>query len=155
MIPDQLSIQGMLNLLRTARQSKKRQNPGLQLVGLIFTKVLGYKTHDGTMAQLRGELGADLTRAYPEWRFQFFDTIIQQLKDGAEATEARSAAVVYRANSPHAASYWCFLAELVEKIGGPAKPLLPKVLIALEQAEAERQRLAQQRKEERGVLLDQ
>src|SRR6185437_12753392 len=83
MIPDQLSVQGMLNLLRTAKQSKKRQNPGLQLVGLLFTKVSMYKAHDGTMAILRGDMAEELKQAYPEWDFPFFDTIIQQLKDGA------------------------------------------------------------------------
>ena len=151
MIPDQLSIQGMLNLLLTAESSKRVLNPGLQLVGILFTRVLGYKTHVGTMAELRGDLATELTRAYPDWEFPVFDTIIYQLKDGAEAAEARAAAIAYRADTPHAVSYWCFLTELVDKIGGRAKETLPDVLRVIEEAQMEKLRQQQERRDAHGA----
>jgi chromosome partitioning protein len=150
--PDPLSVQGSLNVMKTARQSKKRQNPGLELVGLLFTRVSGYKSHDGAMTRLRNDMAVELHQTWPDWEFSFFHTIIQQLRDGVEAAEARSAAIIHRPNSQHAVSYWCFLAELMEKVGGPAKPLMPTVLQALQEAEDERLQLALQRKEERGML---
>lgn len=137
--PEALSVQGMFNLLKTVRDAKRVANPNLQLAGILFTKVFNYKGFDSNMETLQQDPQGLLKRRFEELhlKYQFFETAIQQCRDGVDAADARSVAVLHRPNTQHAIAYWCFLAELLNIIGGPARPKMPEVLRAI-QAEEER-----------------
>ncbi len=152
--PEQLSIQGMLNLLRTVKDAKRASNPDLKLAGIVFTRVANYKGYELIMTSLRKELAQGLQPSYPDMNFSFFDTGIQQSKDGVDATNDRSVAVLHRPNSPHAISYWCLLAEVLNQVGGPAREKMPEVLRAIQQEEERKMDAAKQRKEAREIAAE-
>lgn len=144
--PEQLSVNGAMHLFKTVRQTKRAANPGLQLAGILFTRVSNYKGYEIMMGNLRGSIAQDLRNDYPDIDFSFFETIIQQNKDGVDAANDRSVAVIHRQYSPHAISYWYFLAELLGKVGGPANAIMPEVLRGIRDYEANRLAVAEQRK---------
>lgn len=150
-VPEMLSVKGMLALFKTVKTTRKVANPNLQLAGILFTKVQNYRSHRDIILQLRQELA----REYPDMQISFFETQIQQCKDGVDASADRSVAVVHRPYTDHAITYWFFLGELIPKVGGSAVALLPEVLRGIRDRQ-EQQRLAgAQRKEEREARTSQ
>jgi chromosome partitioning protein len=144
-VPELLSLNGMVGLFKTVRQSKEVANPGLSLAGIVFTKVQNYRGHRTIMAQVQETLAAE----YPDLVISFFETTIQQSKDGVDASSDRSVAVVHRPYSEHAISYWRFLSEMLQKVGGPAIALMPDIMRGIGD-HMEKQRLASQtRRDER------
>ena len=144
-VPEMLSVNGMMGLFKLVRTTKKQANPGLQLAGILFTKVQNYRSHRDIILKLREELA----REHPDMQISFFETQIQQCKDGVDASADRSAAVVHRPYTDHAISYWYFLGELLQQVGGSALALMPEILRGIQERQ-EKQRLAElQRKEER------
>ena len=100
-------------------------------------------------------IGPTMAKDYPEIDFSFFETVIQQSKDGVDAANDRSIAVIHRQYSAHAISYWHFLAELLGTIGGPATAMMPEVMRGIQEYEEKRLAAAQQRREARGVTAAQ
>jgi chromosome partitioning protein len=153
--PEQLSVNGALHLFKTVKQTRRTSNPHLQLAGILFTRVANYKGYEVMMGKLRAGLAQELSHDYPDWDFPFFKTIIQQSRDGIDASNDRSVAVIHRPYSPHAISYWYLLAELLATIRGPANAIMPDVLRGIKEYEDNRQAAAEQRKVSRGATRSQ
>lgn len=153
--PEQLSVKGAKHLFKTVMQTKRKANPSLQMAGILFTRVANYKGYEMMMTNLRTNLAADLGAQFPDLNFSFFETLIQQSKDGVDAANDRAVAVVHRPNTQHAMSYWFFLAELLAKIGGPANAVMPEVMRGIREYAAQKQEAAQLRKEAREVQATQ
>jgi cellulose biosynthesis protein BcsQ len=149
--PEQMSVDGMLQLFKTVRLAKRSTNPGLQLAGILFTRVANYKVYQLMMDNLRLDLAQSVAAKYPDLQIDIsiFKTAIAQCKDGVEAATDRAVAVLHRPSSQHAMSYWFFLAELLERVGGPALAMMPEVLRGIREHEEHQLEAARQRKEAR------
>src|SRR5947209_5253378 len=139
LVPELLAVQGLRDLLSTIEEAQQEANPGLQIVGVIFTKVKNYRSHKDMIADLRRELP-----------LKSFQTEIKESSTFLSAADRRSVIVLSEAYGEHAWAYWQLLAEVLNVIGGVGKTHIGQVLATLER---ERQKIAQEKRERREQKL--
>jgi len=135
LIPEQLAVLGLRDLLSSIEEAKLEANPTLQVAGAVFTNVKNIRSHR--------EMIADLREALP---FKSFHTEIKDSSAFLDAADRRSVIVLKESFGEHAWAYWNLLAELLEVVGGKAKDKVAEALPLLAQ---QRQKIEQDRLERR------
>lgn len=145
--PDPLGVEGFQGAI-TAMQRTQKRNAKLRAAGAFFSKVHTWRTDKDVMEQV-GELIRQSNLDIP-----LLQTTIAESKDYNEAiTEDGSLVVLSRPESKCARAYWYVLDELLERIGGPAQPLVRNVVLAMkeEDRKAEEERKFQKKAVRKGV----
>ena len=141
--PDVLGVEGFQGAVNAMQRAQKR-NTNLQAAGAFFTKVHNWRTDKDVMEQVAGLIQQS------KLDVPLFEVTVPESKDYNEAiTEDGSLVVLSRPNSKCARSYWYILDNLLERVGGPAQPLVRNAVIAMRE---EDQRLEEERKQQRKVL---
>jgi chromosome partitioning protein len=134
LVPEVLSVQGLGDLLQVVRQVKDDGlNPQLSIAGIVFTKVLKYRSHQEIMETLRGDLSREMG-------ITCLKNELRQSAVFAKSANRRSVVVISDPYSEHARDYWRLLDELLAGIGGPGQPLVQRVIEAIDADEAEQAR---------------
>ena len=126
LVPEVLSVQGLGDLLQVVHQVQDDAiNPDLTISGIVFNQVQKYKGHQDIIASLRGDLSKELD-------VFCFRTEIRQSASFTHAANRRSAVVLSDPYSEHAKDYWRLLAEMLDRVGGPAREPVHRVLEAIQ-----------------------
>jgi len=136
MVPEQLAVLGIADLLASIREAQAEANRGLKIAGVLFTKVKSLLAHRDIMVPLREQLSGEL-------HINCFQTEIKENTAFLNAANKRSVVVIDEPLGDHAMAYWQLLAELLAVIGGPGKVTITGTVRGLE---AERQRIAEEKK---------
>jgi len=136
MVPEQLAVLGIADLLASIREAQAEANRGLKIAGVLFTKVKNLLAHRDIMVPLREQLSGEL-------HINCFQTEIKENTAFLNAANKRSVVVIDEPLGDHAMAYWQLLAELLAVIGGPGKVTITATVRGLE---AERQRIAEEKK---------
>lgn len=145
--PDPLGVEGFQGAI-TAMQRTQKRNTKLRAAGAFFSKVHTWRTDKNVMEQV-GELIQQSRLDIP-----LLQTTIAESKDYNEAiTEDHSLVVLSRPDSKCARAYWHVLDELLERIGGPAQPLVRNVVLKMkeEDQKMEEERKSQKKATQKGV----
>lgn len=141
--PDTQGVDGFQGAVSAMQKTQKR-NTGLQAAGAFFTKVHNWRTDKDVMEQV-----AELIQK-SHLDIPLFDITVPESKDYNEAiTEDGSLVVLSRPESKCARSYWYILDKLLERVGGPAQPLVRRTVTAMLE---EDQRVEEERKQNRKVV---
>jgi chromosome partitioning protein len=116
MTPEVFSRQGMQALMRTIHRGKQG-NPGLQVAGIVFTRVK-YSSHQRVMANIREVLIPKINEAYPHLALTFFKSQINESAGYGEAALRQSLVVLTDPTGPLAVQNWSLYLELMERTGG-------------------------------------
>jgi chromosome partitioning protein len=133
MVPEQLAVLGIADLLASIREAQTEANRSLKIAGVLFTKVKNLLAHRNIMVPLREQLSGELY-------INCFQTEIKENTVFLNAANKRSVVVIDDPLSDHAMAYWQVLAELLAVIDGPGKTTITATVRGLE---AERQRVAE------------
>ena len=139
MVPEQLAVLGIADLLASIREAQAEANRSLQIAGVLFTKVKNLLAHRDIMVPLREQLSGEL-------HINCFQTEIKENTTFLNAANKRSVVVIDDPLSDHAMAYWQVLAELLAAIGGPGKTTIAATIRGLE---GERQRITEEKKTRR------
>jgi chromosome partitioning protein len=141
--PDVLGVEGLQGAIGAMQKAQKR-NTTLRAAGAFFNKVHNWRTDKNVMEQV-----AELLRQSP-LDVPLLETSIPESKDYNEAiTDDGSLVVLSRPQSKCARSYWYVLNNLLDRIGGPAQPLVRDIVLSMKQ---EDQRLEEERRQSRKAL---
>ncbi len=138
--PDVLGVEGFQGAISAWQKTQKR-NVRLRAAGAFFNKVHNWRTDKNVMEEVAaliqsGKLDIPLLQTY-----------ISESKDYNEAiTEDGSLVVLSRPESKCARSYWYVLDELLERVGGPAQPLIRNAVIKMKEDD---QKMEEERKQSR------
>lgn len=139
MVPEQLAVLGIADLLASIREAQAEANRSLQIAGVLFTKVKNLLAHRDIMVPLREQLSGEL-------HINCFQTEIKENTTFLNAANKRSVVVIDDPLSDHAMAYWQVLAELLAAIGGLGKISIAATVRGLE---GERQRIAEEKRARR------
>jgi chromosome partitioning protein len=139
MVPEQLAVLGIADLLASIREAQAEANRSLQIAGVLFTKVKNLLAHRDIMVPLREQLSGEL-------HINCFQTEIKENTTFLNAANKRSVVVIDDPLSDHAMAYWQVLAELLAAIGGLGKTSIAATVRGLE---GERQRIAEEKRARR------
>lgn len=136
MVPEQLAVLGIADLLASIREAQAEANRSLKIAGVLFTKVKNLLAHRDIMVPLREQLSREL-------HINCFQTEIKENTAFLNAANKRSVVVIDDPIGDHAMAYWQVLAELLAVIDGPAKASIAATVRGLE---AERQRIVEEKR---------
>jgi chromosome partitioning protein len=139
MVPEQLAVLGIADLLASIREAQAEANRSLKIAGVLFTKVKNLLAHRDIMVPLREQLSADL-------HINCFQIEIKENTAFLNAANKRSVVVIDDPLGDHALAYWHVLVELLTLIDGSGKSSIAATVRGLE---AERQRIAQEKRARR------
>ena len=140
--PDLLGVEGFQGAISAMQRTQKR-NTKLRAAGAFFNKVHNWRTDKDVMRQV-AELIQQSRLDIP-----LLQTYVSESKDYNEAiTEDRSLVVLSRPDTKCARSYWYILDELLDRVGGPAQPLVKNIAIKMKE---EDQRMEEERKNSKKV----
>lgn len=105
---DAYSIQGMKQLHDTIKAVQKRQNPGLEIAGLLLVKFSG-------RSNLEKKVEEDLTGIAKSMGTRLFDTRIRECVKTKEAQEKKKLLINYAPKCTTMMDYGDFVLELVGK----------------------------------------
>lgn len=129
--PDLLGVEGFQGAINAMQQTQKR-NTKLRAAGAFFNRVHNWRTSKEVMRQV-AELIEESKLDIP-----LVQTTISESKDYDEAiTEDGSLVVLSRPESRCARSYWYVLDELLDRIGGPAQPLVKNSVAKMKKEDQE------------------
>jgi chromosome partitioning protein len=131
MVPEQLAVLGISDLLASIREAQAEANRSLKIAGVLFTKVKNLLAHRDIMVPLREQLSGGLD-------IHCFQTEIKENTAFLNAANKRSVIVIDDPLGDHALAYWRVLSELLTIIGGAGKASIAATVRGLE---AERQRI--------------
>jgi len=113
-------------------QQTQKRNTKLRAAGAFFNRVHNWRTSKEVMRQV-AELIEESKLDIP-----LVQTTISESKDYDEAiTEDGSLVVLSRPESRCARSYWYVLDELLDRIGGPAQPLVKNSVAKMKKEDQE------------------
>jgi chromosome partitioning protein len=139
MVPEQLAVLGIADLLASIREAQAEANRSLKIAGVLFTKVKNLLAHRDIMVPLREQLSGEL-------HIPCFQTEIRENTAFLNAANRRSVVVIDDPLGDHAMAYWQVVTELLVMIGGPGKTAIAATVRGLE---AERQRIAEEKRARR------
>lgn len=138
--PDLLGVEGFQGGVGAMQRTQKR-NTKLRAAGAFFNRVHNWRTDKDVMDQV-AQLIAQSHLDIP-----LLQATIPDSKDYNEAmTEDGSLVVLSRPESKCARAYWYVLDQLLERIGGPAQPVVRNIVNKMKE---EDQHLEEERKRER------
>lgn len=125
--PDKLGVEGLQGAIGAMQRTQKR-NKNLQAAGAFFTRVHNWRTDKSIMEQvsmLIQQSGLDIP---------LLQNSIPESKDYNEAiTDDGSLVVLSRPDTKCAKACWYVLDELLDRVGGPAQPLVHNVVAQMKQ----------------------
>jgi cellulose biosynthesis protein BcsQ len=137
MTPDTVGVAGFQGALRAMQRTQSR-NKKLRAAGAYFTRVHTWVTDKEVMKQVQQLIqasGLDIP---------LLEAIIPESKDHNESiTHDGSLVVLSRPGSKCARAHWYVLHALLERIGGPAQPVVQTAVLKMKQ---EDEQLATERK---------
>lgn len=104
---DRYAIQGLSDLNRTLLKIRKRNNPQLEIAGLLLVK---YKSRQ----KLAQEVKLSLESIAKQMNTKVFDTTIRESTAAQKAQASRTTIIKYAPNSTTACDYKVFTAELLK-----------------------------------------
>jgi len=129
-------------------QRAQKRNTTLRAAGAFFTKVHTWRTDKDVMEQVAALIQQS------KLDVPLFETTVPESKDYNEAiTEDGSLVVLSRPDSKCARSYWYILDNLLERVGGPAQPLIRSAITTMrdEDQKAEEERKQSRKAVRKGV----
>jgi chromosome partitioning protein len=141
MVPEQLAVLGIADLLASIREAQSEANRSLKIAGVLFTKVKNLLAHRDIMIPLREQLAS--------LNIKCFRTEIKENTIFLNAANKRSVVVIDDPIGDHALAYWHVLDELLSMIDGPGTAKIGPTVRSLE---TEHQRVVEEKQTRRESL---